>query len=177
MRVYVASSWRNVDQPLVVEFLRVAGHEVYDFRHPTEGTRGFSWADAGIPCDGDPRNGAPFKNRQVTAEELARALAHPVAQEGFRLDSAAVAWCDACVLVLPCGRSAHLEAGWAAGAGKRLIILTLEATEPELMYAWGTVVGSIGDLLHALRPETETQAKRWAKSVIAADRQRNGGRR
>jgi hypothetical protein len=42
-------------------------------------------------------------------------------------------WADTCVLVLPCGRSAHLEGGWFAGRGKRLIILTRDGEEPELM--------------------------------------------
>lgn len=41
--------------------------------------------------------------------------------------------CDACVLVMPCGRSAHLELGWAAGAGKDTAILLFDG-EPELMY-------------------------------------------
>ncbi len=34
MKLYVASSWRNKEQPVVVEMLRQAGHEVYDFRAP-----------------------------------------------------------------------------------------------------------------------------------------------
>ena len=36
------------------------------------------------------------------------------------------------MLVLPSGRSSHLEAGWAKGAGKRLVILVVQM-EPELM--------------------------------------------
>lgn len=35
-KIYVASSWHNQDQPQIVRFLRNLGHEVYDFRHPTE---------------------------------------------------------------------------------------------------------------------------------------------
>jgi hypothetical protein len=35
-------------------------------------------------------------------------------------------------MVQPCGRSAALELGWAAGAGKPTIVL-LAAAEPELM--------------------------------------------
>ena len=31
MRVYVASSWRNEHQPIVVSCLRDAGYQVYDF--------------------------------------------------------------------------------------------------------------------------------------------------
>lgn len=37
MHIYVASSWRNTYYPEVVQALRDAGHEVYDFRNlPTD---------------------------------------------------------------------------------------------------------------------------------------------
>lgn len=53
-------------------------------------------------------------------------------------DRDALHWCDTCVLVLPCGRSAHLEAGYAAGQGKRTIfMLSQDKFEPELMYRLG----------------------------------------
>ena len=38
-------------------------------------------------------------------------------------DMAALRSADATVLVLPCGRSAHLELGWAAGSGQRTVVL------------------------------------------------------
>ncbi len=46
---------------------------------------------------------------------------------------------DTFVLVLPCGRSAHLELGWAVGAEKRTAILLdpdpkTNTVTPELMY-------------------------------------------
>ncbi|OGG67444.1 hypothetical protein A2Z56_04540 [Candidatus Kaiserbacteria bacterium RIFCSPHIGHO2_12_45_16] len=65
---------------------------------------------------------------------------HPVAERGFALDMNALRWCDACVLVLPCGRSAHLEAGWAAGAGKVLVIYIPEYDTPELMYGMASAI-------------------------------------
>jgi hypothetical protein len=39
-------------------------------------------------------------------------------------------------LVLPCGRSAHVEAGWMKGAGRKVIAYIPNgcAIEPELMY-------------------------------------------
>ena len=43
--------------------------------------------------------------------------------------------CQACILVLPCGRSAHLELGWAVGHGKKTYVLEPEPIEPDLMYA------------------------------------------
>ena len=52
------------------------------------------------------------------------------------------------MLVLPCGRSAHTEAGWMAGAGKRVIAYIPEMVEPELMYKlFDRVVGSLDDLV------------------------------
>jgi len=55
------------------------------------------------------------------------------------------------VLVLPCGRSAHTEAGWMAGAGKRVIAYIPEMVEPELMYKlFDAVVGDLDELVKAL---------------------------
>ena len=59
--------------------------------------------------------------------------------------------CDTCVLVLPCGRSAHTEAGWMAGAGRRVIAYISEMVEPELMYKlFDQVVGNLDDLVQCL---------------------------
>lgn len=119
-RIYVASSWRNPHQPSIVDLLRRHGHQVYDFRNPPN-LAGFKWSDIGlqIPC---------------TAEEYRTALqTHPRAAQGFNADFSAMRWADTGLLVLPCGRSAHLELGWLAGAGKRTLILTQDGEEPELM--------------------------------------------
>lgn len=71
--------------------------------------------------------------------EFRDALSHPVAQKGFRSDFDAMRWADTCVLVLPCGRSAHLEAGYFVGAQKRLVVL-LSDGEPELMYSMASKI-------------------------------------
>lgn len=120
-RIYVASSWRNEFQATVVHRLMAAGHEVYDFKNPPHGDGGFSWRQ----IDQDWQNWSPEKYRRLL-------LSHPVAAKGFMSDKRAMEWADTCVLVLPCGRSAHLEAGWFCGAGKRCIILLADG-EPELM--------------------------------------------
>lgn len=123
MRIYVASSWRNTYQPLVVRYLREVGHEVYDFRNPPGGS-GFAWSD----ISPDWENWTNEQYRHIV-------LNNPIASHGFISDKRAMEWADACVLVLPCGRSAHLEAGWFCGQGKRCVIYipSGEKVEPELM--------------------------------------------
>lgn len=122
-RIYVASSWRNEHQPKVVARLRELGYEVYDFRNPAEGNDGFHWSS----IDPNWTGWDPVRYRD--------ALHHPVAEEGFRLDFEAMEWADTFLLVQPCGRSAHLELGWAIGQGKRTGIFFPPGVEiePELM--------------------------------------------
>lgn len=181
--VYVASSWRNPMQQMVVETLRAASIDCYDFRNPEGGT-GFSWSqvktdvpssdvtlcahcnqqikrssftglgfyEPDVDPDNDPvvwrhvRNGygscGDLKNNAIPkkgsdwedAAEYLRMLDHPRAQAGFEADFAAMQKADTFVMVLPCGKSAHLELGWATGAGKRTAILLENPVEPELMY-------------------------------------------
>jgi hypothetical protein len=136
MKIYVASSWRNQKQPGVVRALRAAGHEVYDFRNPAPGVSGFAWSE----IDAGWQRWSPTQFRQ--------ALKHPIACEGFRRDREALESCDACVLVLPCGRSAHLEAGYAAARGADTFVLAEEPCEPELMYRlMRGIVCSVEELL------------------------------
>lgn len=121
-KIYLASSWRNPEQPAAVISLREAGHDVYDFRNPPGGIEnGFRWSEL------DPNW------ESWTAAAYREKLKSPLAQQGFNSDFDGMKWADVGVLLLPCGRSAHLELGWMAGAGKRTIIWTKDGQEPELM--------------------------------------------
>ena len=138
-RIYIASSWRNNYYPLVVEALRMAGHEVYDFRNPPHGGSGFHWTD----IDENAPN--------WTFDQYAKGLSHSLAEKQFKADLDALNWADTCVLVLPCGRSAHTEAGWMSGAGKKVVVYIPEMVEPELMYKlFSNVTNSIPSLLDML---------------------------
>lgn len=119
-KIYVASSWRNQIQPSVVWYLRSLGHDVYDFRHPSEGNHGFHWSEI------DP------EWKQWTPERYRECLDHPIAKAGFKSDFDAMQWADVFVGVQPFGRSASIEMGWAAGNGKTTVLL-LKDGEPELM--------------------------------------------
>jgi hypothetical protein len=122
MNIYLASSWRNTHQPSVVRALRDDGNAVYDFRNPPSGSGGFHWSDI------DPGW------QDWTPQQYAKALEHPLAKDGLASDMGALRWCDVCVMIQPCGRSAALELGWACGAGKKTAVL-LVSGEPELMVA------------------------------------------
>ena len=129
--VYVASSWRNPIQTGVCAALRSAGIPHYDFKNPEGGT-GFSWKQlkpAGAP-DGIAAKGSDWE----AVGDYLDMVNHPVATAGYEADFAAMQRADTFVMVLPCGKSAHLELGWAVGAGKRTIILLEDPVEPELMY-------------------------------------------
>ena len=150
-RIYLASSWRNEHQPRIVQLLRDAGHQVYDFRAPSTGgpptkaQTGFAWSE----IDEAWRSWSP--------EQYRAALDHPAAVRGFGADFGAMQWADTCVVLLPSGPSAALEAGWCAGSGRDVIVHVAGLREPDLMYRLGRCITvSDRELLEALAPrETE----------------------
>ena len=176
MKIYVASSWRNeARQQYVVRALREKGHEVYDFRNPEPGDYGFSWRQVAEPDE----LVNPSKFREVLSRERC--------QDGFNKDMTALCEADATVLVLPCGRSAHLELGYAVGDGKHTIVLLDDPiSEPELMYLMcsaicvsvAEVVAKLADLARrfAMRIYIATGfAKAKALAIPAAERLEKAG--
>lgn len=139
-KIYAASSWKNPMHDATVCILEAAGFEVYNFKGP----HGFGWHEVGItdPC---------------TFPKYMEGISKTRADEGFKADFDAMEWADTFVLTLPCGRSAHLELGWAVGQGKDTFIL-FDGREPlvtpELMYKMVTgMTDSHFDLLGMLGVE------------------------
>jgi hypothetical protein len=137
LNIYVASSWRNMLQPAIVLALRACGHDVYDFRSPAPGNDGFRWSEI------DP----VWEN--WTPQQYRDALQHPIAKAGYAHDIGALRRCDAVVLVLPSGRSASWEFGYAMGQGKRGSVVQLGNVEPELMYSEAEILSSMHELFDA----------------------------
>jgi hypothetical protein len=163
--IYVASSWRNQRQPQIVSLLRSQGHRVYDFKRPDGGAgRGFRWEDAGL-WHSNPVDGDLWAPDLADADDYVTALSHPAAIHGFERDLAAMVAADTFVLVLPCGRSAHLELGWAVGAKKSTAVLLDDPCTPELMYRLvGLVTAQPADLIEWLEPST-TQTPTCARTA------------
>lgn len=127
--VYVASSWRNTFHGLIVHTLRAAKFEVYDFKNPPNGI-GFGWGQVDLNTHYD----LTTDSQASSVDEYLDALEMPRAIEGYDSDMDAMKAADIFVLVLPCGRSAHLELGWAVGKGKKTAVLLENPCVPELMY-------------------------------------------
>lgn len=138
-KIYVASSWRNKYFPDVVKKLREHGHEVYDFRNPPHDQGAFYWRDIDPEYD------------KWDVQQYKKGLGHPSSERQFRADLDALEWADTCLLVLPCGRSAHTEAGWMKGKGRRTIVYIPEMQEAELMYKlFDLVTGDLQEVLDIL---------------------------
>lgn len=123
-KIYLASSWQNKEYEQVLNTLRLEGYETYDFKHPeNKELSSFDWEKL------------DKKYNRWTCSDFKKALNHPETIKAFQKDFQAMQEADICVLLLPCGRSAHSEAGWMKGNGKKVFILDLsENPKPELMY-------------------------------------------
>ena len=144
MKIYVASSWRNPNLDSIVDILRQAGHIVYNFKETistTEKTSAFNWDQI------DPS----WEN--WTSSEFAEHINDVLAVNAFEADSTAMKEAEACVLVLPCGLSAHIEAGYMKGLGKKVFIL-LTLCRPELTYRiFDGLAANVQELLSMLGRE------------------------
>lgn len=146
VKIYLASSWRNETYPAVLGALRGEGWEVYDFR---EG--GFEWAEVGMD------------HVNVDYNSLASIMNHPQVERQFDRDMDALDEADVIVCLLPCGRSAHMELGYAVGCGDKVTVLVWVPSEPEVMHRMcqfivADVEGLLG-VLHDLEPWFETDDK------------------
>ncbi len=138
-RIYIASSWRNATGVRVLApALRAAGHEVYAFCEERAGHYAMS---PNALAEIDP-------SRRMTSRE---ALATAHAQQAFAADKGGLDWADTCVLLLPSGRSSHLEAGYTVGQGKDLFILDYEQApgQWDVMYLFARAVCEEFDALRA----------------------------
>lgn len=144
-KFYVASSWRNEYHNDVIELLRRFGQDVYNYRNPKDSLKGFDWKDIDENWE------------KWTTEQFIKALNGPVADEAFKNDFEAMKWANTCILLLPSGRSAHTEAGWMKGAGKKVYVLSPDKHQPELMYKiYDGIYTNLTDLLQAIPDLSET---------------------
>ena len=111
MKIYIASSWKNQKAVIALaEYLERYGFEVDAFCRSSDSRYAFHWSEL-VDDEEDLAN--------YDAIEM---LADPRTQRAFKEDRKWLDWSDCVIMLMPCGRSSHLEGGYAKGQGKLLYI-------------------------------------------------------
>lgn len=125
--IYLIGSLRNPKVPQVAQYLRLLGHEVFD-----------DWHAAGPEADDY------WQQYEIArGHTLAEALQGYAARHVFEYDHYHLNRADIGVLMLPTGKSGHLEFGYLIGRGKPgYILLDKEPERFDVMYRFACGVYS-----------------------------------
>ena len=126
-KVYLVGSLRNPAIREAAKVLRDAGMEVFD-----------DWHGCGPEADDHWKTYEKDRGRTYI-----QALEGKLAGHAFNFDKSNLDEADTVVLILPAGKSGHLELGYAAGRGKdTFIVLEPDRDEDrwDLMYKFATKV-------------------------------------
>lgn len=130
-RIYIASSWKNKFQQQLVEELRKRGHKVYDFKHPYGRNDVPVWESVSVTQN----LRSAYVEKCLKGKDFKRMLLDRQSIKRFEEHFAVMQDADTCILLLPAGRSSHIEAGHMNGIGKRVFVMdTSKEVTPELMY-------------------------------------------
>lgn len=110
--LYIIGSLRNPEVPIIANALQEVGIEAFD-----------DWYGAGPEADDKWKEHERDRGRDYKLALRGPAARHVFAFDKFHLDR-----CDGGLLVLPAGRSGHLELGYVAGSGKPAFILMDDKT-------------------------------------------------
>lgn len=122
-KVYVVGSLRNPNVPLVAAKIRALGYDTFD-----------DWYSAGPNADDHLRDYEKSKGHGIK-----EALQGHAARHIYNFDLGHLTTCDIVVLVMPAGKSGHLEFGWALGKGKKgYVLFEQEPERIDIMYQFAT---------------------------------------
>lgn len=111
MKIYLASSWKNQRYVInVAQSLEAEGFEVDAFCRTTDERFSFHWSEF-VDDEADLQN---YDALSFLADERV--------QRAFKEDKKWLDWADCVIMIMPCGRSSHLEGGYAKGQGKLLYL-------------------------------------------------------
>lgn len=122
-KIFIGGSLRNPNIPVIASEIRktLPDATVFD-----------DWFSGGPEADDCWRT-----YEKDRGHDLAQAVKGPAAQNIFQYDRRHILESDAYVLVLPAGRSGHLELGFAVGSGLRgYILMDEEPDRYDVMYAF-----------------------------------------
>ncbi len=134
--IYVVGSLRNPRVPEIAALLRIAGWDAFD-----------EWYAAGPRADDHWQE---YENAR--GHDFKTALAGYSARHVYEFDKHHIDRCSAGLLVLPAGKSGHLELGYMIGQGKPgYILLDGEPERFDVMYRFATAVfTSVDEMIASL---------------------------
>jgi len=157
--IYLIGSLRNQECPKIAHILRTNGHEVFD-----------DWYAAGPEADDYWQ-----KYEKERGHSFQEALDGYAAKHVYEFDLHHLNRADTGVLVLPAGKSGHLEFGYLSGLGKRCyILLDKEPERFDVMYRFATkVVSSVDELLVTLKESDESynNPNHGSQSILSTQKQ------
>jgi nucleoside 2-deoxyribosyltransferase len=123
--IYLIGSLRNPDIPQLGNEIRELGFDVFD-----------DWHAAGPHADDEWKRYEEEKGKTYTEALRGYAARHVFSFDKHHLDR-----CDMGLLVMPAGKSGHLEIGYMAGKGKPTFVLLEEGVDRwDVMYQFMTDV-------------------------------------
>lgn len=132
-KLYVIGSLANPVVPALSNKIRTLGYNVFD-----------DWF-----CAGEIADIRWTEYERGRGHGISQALKGHAARNVFNFDKSHLTFADIVVLVMPSGRSGHLELGWALGQGKKgFVLFDKEPEKFDVMYAFADdVFTSEADLL------------------------------
>tara|TARA_Y100000310_G_scaffold336580_1_gene421525 strand:- start:235 stop:564 length:330 start_codon:yes stop_codon:yes gene_type:complete len=99
----------------------------------------------------------------ATYDEMQAILTDEKAIGHFDMDLDALDWAEAVVMLMPSGRSAHLELGYGIGKGKITCILW-EKDEPDLMHLMCDMIAeNMSTVIEFLNEFTSISREAWLR--------------
>jgi hypothetical protein len=122
VKIYLASSWKNKELLRSINTqLKSLGHNVDCFCSADGRRTVFNFKQLKYDVKRD--------NISIRQEEIVK--------KAFEEDKKWLDWCEALIMFLPCGKSAHLEAGYAKGKGKKVYFVgSFPVGELDVMYGF-----------------------------------------
>ena len=144
MNIYIASSWKNQKEVIqLANTLEYSGGFVVDaFCRPSSPLNEryvFHWTEL------------VQEESELQNYDAIDFLADPRTQRAFREDKKWLDWADTVIMYMPCGRSSHLEGGYAKGKGKRLYLYgNFPKGEFDVIYGFADGLFRIEEQAHLL---------------------------
>lgn len=139
--IYLIGALKNKEIPNIGNDLRYLGYDVFD-----------DWWSPGPEADH-----FLLAYERLRGHGYKDALKGFAAQHNFTFDKYHIDRCDAAVMVMPCGKSGHLELGYVIGSGKPgFILFDAEPERMDLMYNFATdIFFSKQEMLDKLKAKSE----------------------